>query len=80
MSCWSKPRAASPVPADGGDGLEAARGQLVGAGEAAVHRPVEQVHLVRVELQQQDDHLTAQPVDLQHGHTERVKLHPDHLW
>lgn len=53
-----------PVPTDGRDGLKAARRQLVRPGEAAVHRPVEQVDLIWVQLQQQNDHLTAQTVDL----------------
>ena len=64
----AEPRDTSPVPTHGGDGLEAAGRELVGAIVAAVHRPVEEVHLLGVELQQQDDHLTAQLVDLGEPH------------
>lgn len=40
-----------PVPTDCSNGFKAARGQLVGPGEAAVHSPVEQVDLIWVQLQ-----------------------------
>lgn len=39
-----------PVTTNGGDGLEAARRQLVRSGEAAVYRPVEQIDLVGVQF------------------------------
>lgn len=39
-----------PVTADSGDGLEAARCQLVRSSEAAVHGPVEQIDLVWVQF------------------------------
>ena len=54
-----------PVAADSGDGLEAARCQLVRSSEAAVHSPVEQINLVWVQFQEQDDHLTPQTVHLE---------------
>lgn len=53
-----------PAATDGGDGFEAARGELAGACVAAIHGPVEEVDLVGVELQEQDDDFAAQLVDL----------------
>lgn len=53
-----------PAATDGGDGFEAARGELAGARVAAIHGPVEEVDLVGVELQEQDDNFAAQLVDL----------------
>lgn len=53
-----------PAATDCSDGFEAARGELVGAGVAAIHRPVEEVDLVGVELQEQDDDFTAKLMDL----------------
>lgn len=41
---------ALPVTADSGNGLEAARCQLVRPSEAAVHSPVEQIDLVWVQF------------------------------
>lgn len=40
-----------PASTDSGDGFEAARGQLVRAGVAAIHGPVEEIGLVWVEFQ-----------------------------
>jgi len=39
-----------PVAADCGDGLEAARSQLVRSSEATVHSPVEQIDLIGVQF------------------------------
>lgn len=48
-----------PAPTHCGNGLKAAWGQLVGAGEAAIHCPVKQVWLIWVQLEEENDHLTA---------------------
>lgn len=54
----------APAATDCSDGFEAAGGELVGACVAAIHSPVEQVHLIGIELQEQDDHFIAKLVDL----------------
>lgn len=53
-----------PATTHCGDGLKAARGQLVRAGEAAIHCPIKQVWLIWVQFQQKNDHLTAQSMHL----------------
>lgn len=61
VSPWCSP----PAATDGGDGFEAARGELVGACVAAIHGPVEEVDLLGIELKEQDDDFAAQLMDLQ---------------
>lgn len=53
-----------PAATDGGDGFEAAWGELAGARVAAIHSPVEEVDLVGIELKEQDDDFAAKLVDL----------------
>lgn len=53
-----------PAAKDGSDGFKATRGELIGACVAAIHRPVEKVDLIGVELQQQDYDFTAKLVNL----------------
>lgn len=54
-----------PSSTDSGDGFEAARGELVRAGVAAIHGPVEQIDLIWVQFQQEHHHLTTQLMNLQ---------------
>lgn len=53
-----------PAATDCSNGFKAAWGQLAGARVASVHSPVEEVHLVGIEFQEQDHNFTAKLMDL----------------